>query len=504
VGPGELSIETWVKLGSGADAGLVELRSALGTSATLYTVWDAGNSNHEVFFRATGPTTVDFASSVRIQPDVWTHVVGSYNASDAFLFVDGVSTTDPNWFGESGPSIFNNNLWGRTTETGSTLDINGEVSGLRVWRDAVTPTSGNSVVNFDLSSADPTLLGNFQIGTNGDTTPLAGSPVGGNLAAQGASVAYTKNGTGTVTVTDDNFYQGPLTISAGTLAIGNNGTAGWVGGDITNDAALEFNRSDARDYSNAISGTGSVTKLANNTLTLSGSNSYTGSTTVSAGTLSLTGTLGATATTVGTGAIIEGNGTSAGTIAGAGTVAPGTAAAAEGILTFSSLDPSANTVFNLEFTSSDPNYADVANSNNDIVRLTAANAFDSAMTSANVVNIYLNDPAQPSFGAVEFRGGFFTDTRSNFLSSLQDATVNYFLRDDAGSVPYNGVNYTDVTSLDWVLQTVPANANFAGSTVNGQVLQVVPEPSSFALAGFAIAGLAAAGYRRRKAAKKAA
>ena len=33
-------------------------------------------------------------------------------------------------------------------------------------------------------------------------------------------------------------------------------------------------------------------------------------------------------------------------------------------------------------------------------------------------------------------------------------------------------------------------------------LQVVPEPSSFALAGFAIAGLAAAGYRRRKAAAK--
>jgi len=36
------------------------------------------------------------------------------------------------------------------------------------------------------------------------------------------------------------------------------------------------------------------------------------------------------------------------------------------------------------------------------------------------------------------------------------------------------------------------------------VLQVVPEPSSFVLAGFAIAGLTAAGYRRRKAAKQAA
>ena len=49
--------------------------------------------------------------------------------------------------------------------------------------------------------------------------------------------------------------------------------------------------------------------------------------------------------------------------------------------------------------------------------------------------------------------------------------------------------------------TVPATANFAGGTVNGQVLQVVPEPSSFALAGAALAGLAAASHlRRRKAA----
>ena len=58
------------------------------------------------------------------------------------------------------------------------------------------------------------------------------------------------------------------------------------------------------------------------------------------------------------------------------------------------------------------------------------------------------------------------------------------------------MNYDDVSSFGWVLQTAPATANFAGGTVNGQVLQVVPEPSSFALA-LAIAGLAAAGYRRR-------
>ena len=71
---------------------------------------------------------------------------------------------------------------------------------------------------------------------------------------------------------------------------------------------------------------------------------------------------------------------------------------------------------------------------------------------------------------------------------------------------YNGVNYRNVTGSpgDWVLTTVPATANFAGGTVNGQVLQVVPEPSSFALAGVALAGLAAAAYRRRRKAAAAA
>ena len=79
----------------------------------------------------------------------------------------------------------------------------------------------------------------------------------------------------------------PTTISAGTLQIGNGGTTGSVAGDVVDNAALVFNRSDALTYGGVISGTGSLTKSGTGTLTLTGDNTYTGGTTISAGTLQI-------------------------------------------------------------------------------------------------------------------------------------------------------------------------------------------------------------------------
>ena len=72
----------------------------------------------------------------------------------------------------------------------------------------------------------------------------------------------TKRRAGTLTLTGDNTYTGGTTISAGMLQLGNGGTTGSVAGNIVDNGALVFNRSDALTYAGVISGTGSVTQAA--------------------------------------------------------------------------------------------------------------------------------------------------------------------------------------------------------------------------------------------------
>ena len=110
----------------------------------------------------------------------------------------------------------------------------------------------------------------------------------------------TKNGAGTLTLSAANTYTGGTTINAGTLQIGSGGTTGSVIGNITDNAALAFNRSDTATYDGVVSGTGSLTQAGTGTLILTGDNTYTGATTISAGTLQLGngGTTGSVASNI--------------------------------------------------------------------------------------------------------------------------------------------------------------------------------------------------------------
>jgi fibronectin-binding autotransporter adhesin len=134
---------------------------------------------------------------------------------------------------------------------------------------------------FDYSSRFSTAAGQqYAADTNGQAVTWATA-----LGSSGGSL--TKSGSGTLTLTNANTYDGGTTITGGTLAIGNGSTTGSIAGDITNNAALAFNRSDSFTFGGTISGSGAVTKAGAGTLTLTNASTHTGTTTVTAGTLAL-------------------------------------------------------------------------------------------------------------------------------------------------------------------------------------------------------------------------
>ena len=96
-----------------------------------------------------------------------------------------------------------------------------------------------------------------------------------------------KSGAGMLEITAANAYTGKTTISDGSVKLSGDGTLGT--GEIVNNSTLEFAHESDQALSNAISGTGAVTKTGAGTLSLSGAYTNTGETTVSAGTMQMTG-----------------------------------------------------------------------------------------------------------------------------------------------------------------------------------------------------------------------
>jgi len=174
------------------------------------------------------------------------------------------------------------------------------------------------------------------IDTNGQSvtfaTALASSNTGG----------LTKQGIGTLTLSGNSAYTGVTRVTSGTLQVGAGSTTGSITGDVVNNAALVFNRSNALTYAGAISGTGALTKLGASITTLTGSSSYTGGTTITSGTLRLgTGNSGGTTgaivgdVVVGNNAALQFNRSDALTYSGATSGAGGLQKAGDGQVTLS-------------------------------------------------------------------------------------------------------------------------------------------------------------------------
>ncbi|MCX6928840.1 MAG: autotransporter-associated beta strand repeat-containing protein [Verrucomicrobia bacterium] len=96
--------------------------------------------------------------------------------------------------------------------------------------------------------------------------------------------AVTVNG-GTLIVDSTNTAVSVTIGTGGTVQIGNTDANGSLAQNITDNGSLLFNRSDAFTYGNVVSGSGTLTKNAAGTLTLTAEHSYTGDTIVNGGVL---------------------------------------------------------------------------------------------------------------------------------------------------------------------------------------------------------------------------
>jgi fibronectin-binding autotransporter adhesin len=164
----------------------------------------------------------------------------------------------------------------------------------------LTKTGTGSLIltgNSDYSGGTVISGGTLQLGDGGTSGSIVGDVLNNSLFAFNRSDAFLvpgvisgsgaveQNGSGTTILTGDNTYTGGTTINAGTLQLGNGGTSGSVVGDVANDGALAFNRSDSLIFDGLISGTGDVRQIGGGTTILTAQNTYSGATTVEAGTL---------------------------------------------------------------------------------------------------------------------------------------------------------------------------------------------------------------------------
>jgi outer membrane autotransporter protein len=345
------------------DSGTAVIGSAGAVSANLYVGKEGGTGslliqtggtlvvhdfgNVGFFGGAIGSVTVDGVGSN------WTTVgeiyVGMYNSTGTVTITNGGTVENQNgYLGYAAGSTGSVTVDG----TGSTWKNVGLLGVGIVGTGTLTIRNGATV--FSVSEDPTTSIVGTGVGSNGVIN--IGAASGQTAVAPGTLVTdyvlYTGTGrivfnhtasdyvfapssygggsmrveAGTTILTGAGAYTGGTTISGGTLQLGNGGTSGDIGGDVTNNGTLVFNRSNGMVLDGRITGTGVVKQIGTGKTILTGTNLYSGGTAISGGTLQL-GNGGISGSIVGD---VTNNGTLAfnrsdsvsfsGTISGAGVV----------------------------------------------------------------------------------------------------------------------------------------------------------------------------------------
>lgn len=454
--PGSAAVYTLTKMNSGT--------TSTGTNLRLNGVISGGNANSTLALNS--DLGSDFSTSYQLSGT--NTLAGKVRLNRGSLILDNASAlgnatlelqsnantvlgTGGNLRLNGAFTLSNNILIGTGTDTissmANTAGIAGVISGSVAWGKLGTGTlvlTGNNTISVVLSI----LEGTVQLGAGGTTGSL---PAATNFTNSGTlafnrsnNVTYSgiisgtgavnQLGDGTTILSGANTFAGGTTISAGTLQIGAGGTAGVLPGNVTNNGTLAFSRSDAVTFAGNISGTGGVTKLANNTTTLTGTLTYTGPTTISAGVLKIN----PFATTSGT------------------TIADGA-----GLTIMNGAVPGTFTTPTLSLGATGSTLRFDLDSNNPAVPLINVTTTDEFKLNGGMHTLTLNNLSAFSVGQFAVIGYTGTQITSGFtLSPLPGRAI--------GNLAYNTSSIdVNITSNDSVVWTGAVDANWdAGTAVN--------------------------------------
>ena len=493
---GILKISADNNLGT-APGGATAAQLTFGGGTLATTTSFALSSNRGIAFNSTG--TIDVASGTTLTyGGIAAGAGGLTKTSAGTLTISGANT----YGGATTISLGTLKLGANNSvPSGSALTATGTFD-LAGFADTIGSLAGGGTVTNSSGGANSTLTA----GGDNTSTTFSGVMQDGQNA-----VAFTKAGTGTMTLSGTNSYSGATTINGGTLKISADNNLGAVPGGATagqltfgggtlatttsfalsSNRGIAFNSTGTIDvasgttltYGGIAAGAGGLTKTSAGTLTISGANTYGGATTISLGTLKLGANnsvpSGSALTATGT-FDLAGFADTIGSLAGGGTVTNSSATAS----TLTAGGDNTSTTFSGVIQNGSGTVA-ITKSGTGTMTLSGTNTY-SGVTTINAGTLQIANggnlgavPGSPTPGLLTFGGGTLATTTSFALSSNRGIAFNSTGTIDVApgtTVSYGGIatGAGGLTKTNTGTLSLSGTSTYTGATtINAGTLQIV-------------------------------